>query len=100
MKPKTDPDLQALPPEVRDVLALTDRQMQVALGIMRGEVTKAIAARIGCNPRTVEVYRTQIFDRLGANGANDAAVIVASAFAHHWAMTLIRTAIVFGRAYP
>jgi DNA-binding CsgD family transcriptional regulator len=95
-----DPDLQILPRAVREELRLTDRQMQAALGILRGETSKATARRIGCHPRTLEIYRGQLFDRLNASGANEACVIVAAVLLRYWALMLIRTAIVFGRAFP
>jgi DNA-binding NarL/FixJ family response regulator len=95
-----DPDLQILPREVRDVLGLTDRQMQVALGMVRGEQGKQTAHRIGMGPRTIDVHRREIYNRLEAENGYEATTIVTSAIVRHWATVLIRTAIVFGRAFP
>ncbi len=45
---------------------LTDRQREVFDLLVQGLQTKAIASRLGISPRTVEVHRAGILERLGA----------------------------------
>jgi DNA-binding NarL/FixJ family response regulator len=51
---------------------LSKRQRQVLAGIMRGCPNKIIAWELGLSVRTVEAYRAQLFERLGARNAADA----------------------------
>lgn len=95
-----DPEFEALPREIWARLPLNPRQKQVALGIMQGRTTKEIARRCGCDYRTVETYRLQIRERLGIRCARDVAPILAAEITRHWAATLVKTAIVFARAFP
>lgn len=48
------------------VAALAPRQRQVLAGIVRGLANKTIAWELGLSVRTVEDYRAQLLDRLGA----------------------------------
>lgn len=50
-----------------DLAELTDRERQV-LDLIRDGVTadKAIAARLGLSPKTVEIYKARIRDKYGA----------------------------------
>ena len=51
---------------------LSKRQRQVLAGIMRGCPNKIIAWELGLSVRTVEAYRAQLFERLGARNAVEA----------------------------
>jgi two-component system response regulator FixJ len=51
---------------------LSNRQRQVLAGIVRGYPNKIIAWELGLSVRTVEAYRAQLFERLGARNAADA----------------------------
>ena len=51
---------------------LSMRQRQVLDGIVRGCANKVIAWELGLSVRTVEAYRAQLFERLGARNAADA----------------------------
>lgn len=51
---------------------LSKRQRQVLAGIVRGCPNKVIAWELGLSVRTVEAYRAQVFERLGARNTADA----------------------------
>jgi len=51
---------------------LTKRQRQVLGGVVRGCPNKVIAWELGLSVRTVEAYRAQLFERLGARNTADA----------------------------
>ena len=51
---------------------LSKRQRQVLAGIVRGCANKVIAWELGLSVRTIEAYRAQLFERLGARNAADA----------------------------
>ena len=51
---------------------LSKRQRQVLAGIVRGLPNKVIAWELGLSVRTVEAYRAQLFERLGARNTADA----------------------------
>jgi two-component system response regulator FixJ len=59
--------------------ALTGRQRQVLSGIVRGLQNKIIAYELGLSIRTVEAYRAQLLERLGARGTADAVRIAIAA---------------------
>lgn len=44
---------------------LTPREREVALALNQGFTNKEVARELGCSPRTVEVHRARIFDKLG-----------------------------------
>src|SRR5690606_37681242 len=46
-------------------LPLTERQRQVLVMIARGYSTKQIAFELGLSPKTVEVHRARLMERLG-----------------------------------
>jgi len=63
------------------VAALSGRQRQVLHGIVRGLQNKIIAYELGLSIRTVEAYRAQLLERLGARGTADAVrVAIAAGF--------------------
>jgi len=51
---------------------LTDRQRQVLHGLLEGESNKQIARELGISPRTVEIHRRCLLDRLEARTTADA----------------------------
>ena len=58
---------------------LSRRQRQVLAGIVRGRANKVIAWELGLSVRTVEAYRAQLFERLGARNTADAVRLALSA---------------------
>jgi len=63
------------------VAALSARQREVLRGIVRGLQNKIIAYELSLSIRTVEAYRAQLLDRLGARGTADAVrVAIAAGF--------------------
>jgi two-component system response regulator FixJ len=61
------------------VAALSGRQRQVLDGIARGLQNKIIAHELGLSIRTVEAYRAQLLQRLGAHGTADAVRVAIAA---------------------
>ncbi|HMG46310.1 MAG TPA: response regulator [Allosphingosinicella sp.] len=61
-----DPDAAA------KVAILSQRQLQVLRGILKGQPNKAIARQLELSLRTVEVHRAQVFERLGVRGTAEA----------------------------
>jgi two-component system response regulator FixJ len=61
------------------IAALTGRQRQVLRGIVRGQQNKIIAYELDLSIRTVEAYRAQLLERLGARGTADAVRIAIAA---------------------
>ncbi|MFA5901280.1 MAG: response regulator [Hyphomicrobium sp.] len=51
--------------------ALSPREHEVALLLAAGHANKVIAARLGISPRTVEVHRANIMEKLGAKTLAD-----------------------------
>jgi two-component system response regulator FixJ len=54
------------------VAGLTERQRNVLLGVMKGQANKMIAFELGLSVRTVESYRAQMLEKLGASGTAEA----------------------------
>lgn len=52
--------------------SLSPRQRQVLSGIVGGRPNKIIAHELGLSVRTVEAYRAQLLDKLGARGTAEA----------------------------
>jgi len=70
---RVDPEAVAL------VEALSGRQRQVLNGIVRGQQNKVIAYELQLSIRTVEAYRAQLLERLGARGTADAVRVAIAA---------------------
>ncbi len=62
--------------EVKRVDALTPRERQVLAEIMVGASNKEAGRKLGISPRTIEVHRARIMDKLGAKNAADLVRIV------------------------
>ena len=54
------------------VATLTPRERDVLEGLLEGESNKGIAMRLGLSPRTVEIHRGNMMDRLNAQSISDA----------------------------
>jgi len=50
---------------------LTDRERDVLYGLMRGKSNKMIAIDLDISPRTVEIYRAHMMEKLGAHSLSD-----------------------------
>jgi two-component system, LuxR family, response regulator FixJ len=55
---------------------LTERERQVAVLIADGASSKEAGRRLGISPRTVELHRAHIMEKLGARNAADLVRIV------------------------
>jgi two-component system response regulator FixJ len=55
---------------------LTDREREVATLIADGASSKEAGRRLGISPRTVELHRAHIMEKLGARNAADLVRIV------------------------
>jgi len=51
--------------------ALTPRQHQVLDGVLEGKPSKVIASELGLSPKTVDVHRAHIMEKLGAQSLPD-----------------------------
>ena len=56
--------------------ALSPRERDVLGGLVAGRANKQIAFDLGISPRTVEVHRARIMEKLGAKNAADLMRIV------------------------
>lgn len=56
----------AVPPMGQMIHRLTLRERQVLDGLIIGGANKTIAVRLGLSPRTVEVHRSRLMEKLGA----------------------------------
>jgi two-component system response regulator FixJ len=52
--------------------ALTAREHDVLLGLVRGLPNKTIAYDLGISPRTVEIYRANLMTKLGVQSLSEA----------------------------
>ena len=48
--------------------SLSERELQVLKGVVRGQANKTIAYELGISPRTVEVYRAGLMAKMQAKG--------------------------------
>jgi NarL family two-component system response regulator YdfI len=51
----------------RDEIGLTEREIEVLMGVARGERNKEIAARLNIAERTVKAYLDSIYNKLGVD---------------------------------
>jgi two-component system, LuxR family, response regulator FixJ len=70
-RPKPKPGA-ADPDAVAKVESLSQRQLQVLRGILKGQPNKIIAYELALSIRTVEAYRAQLLEKLGVRGTADA----------------------------
>lgn len=64
---------EAVDPEARArVDSLSQRQLQVLQGILKGQANKIIAYELSLSIRTVEAYRAQLLEKLGVRGTAEA----------------------------
>jgi len=66
--------------KARDMLALlTQREREVLDQLVKGQANKLVAYRLGISPRTVEIHRAHIMDKLAARNLSDVVRISLSA---------------------
>lgn len=65
------------------IAALTPREQDILHGLVRGHPDKTIAFNLGISPRTVEVHRAHVMEKLGAHSLSEALRL---AFASGWTM--------------
>jgi two-component system response regulator FixJ len=63
-------------PDVGDISSLTPRERQVLAEIMAGASSKEAGRTLGISPRTIEVHRARIMEKLGAKNGCDLVRIV------------------------
>jgi PAS domain S-box-containing protein len=61
------------------IAEMTPREHEVLLGLVAGETGKVIARRLGISPRTVELHRARVIERLGARTLSEAVFLAANA---------------------
>jgi len=58
---------------------MSSRELEVLEGLLNGGTNKTIARTLGISPRTVEIHRARVMERLGAQTLPDAVLAAASA---------------------
>ena len=61
------------------VASMPSREREVLTGMMVGETNKSIARRLGISPRTVEIHRAHVMERLGARTLSEAVLLASTA---------------------
>jgi PAS domain S-box-containing protein len=61
------------------IAALSSREREVLAGLIAGGTNKTIAKKLGLSPRTIEVHRAHVMERLGASTFSEAIAIGAAA---------------------
>ena len=69
------PDVEA----ERQIAALSPREREVLVGLVAGKLNKTIAHDLGISPRTVEVHRAHLMEKLGVRGLSAAVRLALSA---------------------
>jgi two-component system response regulator FixJ len=70
--------INGLPSEFAGRKALTKREGEVLAQLVIGASSKEAAAQLGISPRTIEIHRAHIMDKLGAKNVADLVRIVMS----------------------
>jgi FixJ family two-component response regulator len=58
---------------------MTERERQVLEGLLAGGTNKTIGRDLGISPRTVELYRASVMEKLGAQSLTHAVLLTAAA---------------------
>jgi two-component system, LuxR family, response regulator FixJ len=75
-----DQRAQAVVQDARDTIArLTPRERDVLAGLLEGRANKAIGYDLDISPRTVEIHRANLMDKLGVRSLSEALRIAISA---------------------
>jgi PAS domain S-box-containing protein len=61
------------------IAVMAVREREVLAGMMAGNTNKSIARRLGISPRTVEIHRAHVMERLGASTLPEAVLLAAAA---------------------
>jgi PAS domain S-box-containing protein len=61
------------------IAEMPQREREVLEGLLAGKTNKQIARDLGISPRTVEIHRAHVMQRLGARNLSEAVLIAASA---------------------
>ncbi|RYI91007.1 MAG: hypothetical protein EON47_21350 [Acetobacteraceae bacterium] len=69
--------MRGLPPApeaeaLRQIALLSPREREVLVGLVAGKPNKTIAHELGISPRTVEVHRAHVMDKLGVRSLSAA----------------------------
>jgi PAS domain S-box-containing protein len=61
------------------IAEMTGREREVLRGLVVGQTNKVIARQLGISPRTVEMHRAHVMERLGVRTLSEAVLLAASA---------------------
>jgi PAS domain S-box-containing protein len=63
----------------RQIALMSQREREVLEGLLKGGTNKTIARELGISPRTVEIHRARVMERLGAHTVPEAVMAAAAA---------------------
>ena len=61
------------------IAALSSREREVLEGLMAGGTNRTIAKDLGLSPRTIELHRSNLTERLGVRTVGEAVLVATSA---------------------
>ena len=61
------------------IALMSQREREVLEGLLQGGTNKTIARELGISPRTVEIHRARVMERLGAHTVPEAVLAAAAA---------------------
>jgi FixJ family two-component response regulator len=61
------------------IAQLSAREREVLEGLLDGGTNKTIAKRMGISPRTVEIHRSRLMERLGAETLSELVIMATAA---------------------
>jgi FixJ family two-component response regulator len=64
---------------LRRIAGMSARERQVFDGLLAGGTNKTIGKQLGISPRTVEMHRASVMERLGARTLPEAVLMAAAA---------------------